>query len=372
MGSLLVSLYEFKQFLQIVLWIALPATLLAVLATTILHYRRKKKRGNIEPAYIETGFRTVMSGNTDQLPDWLASSDPDNTSLLKKYEQEIRRYKENYSTLEQDYKEIEGKYSDLLNKAYQYEKQDDGLVNNLEEEIKGYKAQLQDALKKPQEEADKMQRYFSEQLEILGRQHEQEKNELIARLELVKQLQIPAELPAENNTDLGIREKLAEQQYLQDMLQEKKLQTDFLENQLEQRIRSYHHLEHHAAETASQLQHQQEAIRGKISHIESLEFNLQELQQQQAALQSVIDDKQDAIMLMQGTIAHEQQKTRELENKLEMSSQLLVKIYTELAKSFGAGLMHMQTDIAPSILNGSNGHLTWSGEQEHLHGEAVH
>ena len=40
---LLVSLYEFKLFLQIVLWIAIPGTILAIVITTILHYRRKKK-----------------------------------------------------------------------------------------------------------------------------------------------------------------------------------------------------------------------------------------------------------------------------------------------------------------------------------------
>lgn len=429
MTSLLVSMYEFKQFLQIVLWIALPATVLAALITTILHYRRKKKRTDVEPAYVETGFRTVMSANSDQLPDWLASSNPDNTVLLKKYEQEVRRYKENYSTLEQDFRELEGKYSELLNKAYQSEKQDDGLILRMQQEIKGYKAkvarmqqaldfknngngqmdhspveenvsspelqqlretiqQLQEELKTQKEEkareAGEMQRCFSEQLDALGKQHEQEKKEFVLQLEQAAQQHMTIEVaPAENIHDQRVQElqqllarseeekvslnnKLAGQQYLQDVLKEKKLHTEFLENQLEQRIKSYHSLEHQSAEAFAQLQtlqqaienleqeknHQHDAIRSKITHIESLEFNLQELQQQQEALHSVIADKQDAIMMMQDTIAHEQRKAKELEHKLEMNSQLLVRIYTELAKSLGNGLMQSQPDMAPSILNG--------------------
>ncbi len=54
----------------------------------------------------------------EALPDWLASSNPDNINLLKKYEAEVRRYKEDYATLKEDYKELEFKYEDLRNKAY--------------------------------------------------------------------------------------------------------------------------------------------------------------------------------------------------------------------------------------------------------------
>ncbi len=44
LGFLLVSMYELKQFLQIVLWIAIPGTVIAFMVTTFFHYKRKKKR----------------------------------------------------------------------------------------------------------------------------------------------------------------------------------------------------------------------------------------------------------------------------------------------------------------------------------------
>lgn len=43
MFSLLVNLYEFGQFLRILLWIFLPMVVVAMLVTTWLHYRRKRK-----------------------------------------------------------------------------------------------------------------------------------------------------------------------------------------------------------------------------------------------------------------------------------------------------------------------------------------
>jgi len=43
MFLLLVNLYEFGQFLRILLWISVPMFIIAMLATTWLHYRRRRK-----------------------------------------------------------------------------------------------------------------------------------------------------------------------------------------------------------------------------------------------------------------------------------------------------------------------------------------
>lgn len=43
MFLLLVSLYEFGQFLRILLWISVPMFIIAMLVTTWLHYRRRRK-----------------------------------------------------------------------------------------------------------------------------------------------------------------------------------------------------------------------------------------------------------------------------------------------------------------------------------------
>jgi chromosome segregation ATPase len=505
LGFLLVSMYEFKQFLQIVLWIAVPGTIIAFMVTTFFHYKRKKKiaEGG-EPAYMENGgFHTVVAAEANgnnQVPDWLASgTNPDNQPLIKKYEQEVRRYRENYATLEQDFRELEGKYADLLNKAYSTEKQNDDANSRIQLEINGYKlkvSQLQQALetaqanaranhgdqqlsealaqsqlqvqtlqdsvlqlqeklraqqelkdknaaeitrlenllknmeysaKSNQSESEELQRYYAKQVDELGMQYKNEKNDLTAQLQQlqkslqqlkeenavlqqkvqansehkhgnyeqqIKEMQLLLTQAEEEKT--ALKNKITDQTYLQDVLQEKKLQIEFLQNQLEQRIKTFREVEKEAADKTLQVQQtqtqkenyeremhalreelqqqreevsawqqaversreeirqHQESLRSKTGHIENLERNLHEVQQQQAVLQLVLDDKQNMITSLQESLTREQQKTKDLEGKLITNNQLLSKIYGDLSKSLSNPPANPQQN--GTKLNGSNGH----------------
>jgi chromosome segregation ATPase len=506
---LLVSMYELKQFLQIVLWIAIPGTVIAFLITTFFHYKRKKKiaEEGAEPAYMEGGgFHTVVAtepNSNNQVPDWLASgTNPDNQPLIKKYEQEVRRYRENYATLEQDFRELEGKYSDLLNKAYSTEKQNDDATSRLSLEINGYKLkvtqlqqaletaqsnarlvqgeqvpealaqsqqqvqQLQDTIQQLQEklrtqqdnkdrnaaeitrlenllknmeysaktaqsESEELQRYFAKQVDELGNQYKNEKGDLGTQLhqlqKTVQQLkdenaslqqkvqaggeqkhgnyeqqikELQQLLTKAEDEKVTLKNKITDQQYLQDVLQEKKLQIEFLQNQLEQRIRTFREVEKDAADKTVQVQQtqtqkesferemhamreelqqqreevnawqlaversreeirqSQDNLRSKTGHIENLERNLHEVQQQQAVLQLVLDDKQNMITSLQETLNREQLKTKDLEGKLITNNQLLSKIYGDLSKSLSTPAPAQQngTKLNGSGNNGTNGH----------------
>ena len=521
LGYLLVSMYELKQFLQIVLWIAIPGTVIAFLVTTLFHYKRKKKGlEGVEPAYMEGGgFHTVVAADLNgggQVPDWLASgTNPDNQPLIKKYEQEVRRYRENYATLEQDFRELEGKYSDLLNKAYSTEKQNDDANSRLQLEINGYKLkvtqlqqalenaqtnakliegeqqipealalsqqqvlqlqdsvrQLQDKLRTQQEireksaaevtrlenlmknmeyssksaqsESEELQRYFAKQVDELGIQYKSEKADLSMQLQ---QLQKTMQQLKDENTVLqqkvqtsgeqkhggyeqqikelqgllthaeeeknSLKTRINDQTYLQDVLQEKKLQIEFLQNQLEQRIKTFREVEKDAADKTVMVQqnvtqkenfereihamkeelHQQreevsawqqaversreenrqhqEGLRSKSGHIENLERNLHEVQQQQAVLQLVLDDKQNMITNLQESLHREQQKTKDLEGKLITNNQLLSKIYGDLSKSLSNPPAAQQNGIKVNGngTNGTNGH-TVNGNGFNLAGQ---
>jgi chromosome segregation ATPase len=329
---LLVSLYEFKQFLQIVLWIAIPGTIIAIAITTVLHYRRKKNLQEAGPEVDDHGRLLLSGSDMSQLPDWLASGNPENTSLLKKYEREIRRYKENYSTLEQDFRALEGKYTDLLNKAYHNDQSGNEAMDQMQQDIKTYKlkiAQLQQALD------------FREQ------NNEQENTGGHDPMEL-HDLRIKLAQFEEENT--ALKDKLEESQYMRDLLEEKKLQTDFLQQQLEQRIKSYHQLEKQVGNTSSELAQLRSAAEDYNRKEQALQEELLLLHQQQSSLQTVITEKQDAIAHLEQNIDREQQKTKELEGKLELSSQLFVRIYAELAKSFDAGIVSSENGHPPAIL----------------------
>jgi chromosome segregation ATPase len=197
-----------------------------------------------------------------------------------------------------------------------------------------------------------------------------------------------------------LKNKITDQQYLQDVLQEKKLQIEFLQNQLEQRIKTFREIEKEAADKTVQVQQtqtqkdgferemhamreelqqqreevaawqqaversreeirqSQDNLRSKTGHIENLERNLHEVQQQQAVLQLVLDDKQNMITSLQESYNREQQKTKDLEGKLITNNQLLSKIYGDLSKSLSSPPASTQngTKLNGSGNNGSNGH----------------
>lgn len=185
----------------------------------------------------------------------------------------------------------------------------------------------------------------------------------------VHDLRIKLSQLEEENTQL--KDKLEETQYMRDLLDEKKAQTEFLQHQLELRIKSYHQLEKQTSGASAELaqlksaaeefdskeqallvdlEQKQEAIRGQVEHIQKLESGLEELHQQQASLQSIIDEKQGTINTLQTNFDLEQQKTKDLENKLELSNQLFARIYAELSKSLDAGQVNGQHGHSIAIL----------------------
>ena len=377
---LLSSLHEFKLFLQITLWISIPATILAIIITTIWHYRRKKKLKEAGDLY-EERFRLAISGDADQVPDWLASADPDNTNLLKKYEREIRRYKENYASLEQEYRMLEEKYSDLLNKAYHHEELPDNGVVQLQEEIRNYQqkvAQLQQALLHSEHEshaegdASQLHATIHQLQEALQQQQEQHAREIKQLEELLHNMekelaavhhtredaagmeqkmaalaaendflrdqlkadasaeeaaqrytqqleawqQSLAQLREENNL---LSEKLSDYQYMQDLLEEKQLQISFLQQQLDQRIRNYHQMEKQAHDTAAGLIQVKQTAQEYQQRVDELLDVLQVKQTDIIRMETELDANRASL---QEKSAHVEQLTGELEALRQQQEQL--------------------------------------------------
>jgi chromosome segregation ATPase len=100
----------------------------------------------------------------------------------------------------------------------------------------------------------------------------------------------------------GFQEAVTEQRYLQDMLTEKQAQVDFLQNQLNQRIRSFHELEAQQRETLHQLDNKDQIVKDlniqtdqlkeelgfKIQHLETLKTNLEQHLEHAAMLEQNI------------------------------------------------------------------------------------
>ncbi len=71
------------------------------------------------------------------------------------------------------------------------------------------------------------------------------------------------------------------------------------------------------------------------------------MQEEHETLRQDIDSRQQVMDSLKDDLLKEQQKAKELESKLELSSNLLVRIYSELARSLNAGWMQWQQGQEP-------------------------
>jgi len=106
MYLLSVNLYEFGQFLQIILWISLPMVIIVLLITTYLHYRKKRRRrqGEEYGHPVEMAIPTENNGNAYQGLLWMKD----------KYEQYREQTDNKYEKLKEKLARSEQKYLELL------------------------------------------------------------------------------------------------------------------------------------------------------------------------------------------------------------------------------------------------------------------
>src|SRR5882757_472690 len=121
MYFLAVNLYEFGQFLQILLWISLPMVLIALLVTTYLHYRRKRKQKNEEaplPGYAPAGDRLanglLIGEPAAALPEENGNAYRGLLWMKDKYEQYRHQNDRKYENLKEELARSEHKYLELL------------------------------------------------------------------------------------------------------------------------------------------------------------------------------------------------------------------------------------------------------------------
>ena len=278
MYLLSVNLYELGQFLQILLWISLPMVLIALLVTTYLHYRNKRRdiRDRHSPEDVtrnssEEWEEGKIRSSNDRLAGSLFVGDP--TAALPE--------------------EGGNAYRGLLwmkDKYEQYREHTDRKFEKLKEE--------------------------------LARAEEKYLNLLAARQPLSEQF-LPKVIPSESSSP-EIPPDNAGQQDLPTLAiplteeaasappsttDEKERQIELLQLELEQRIRDYHQMQH---------QYQEEQVRTA------------ELSEQHAQTQELVKARQFEIEELNTRLLQQQHKLTDLTYKLECNTQLLLRIHQEL------------------------------------------
>lgn len=134
----------------------------------------------------------------------------------------------------------------------------------------------------------------------------------------------PQFTPGEIAPEINVLEPIAEQFYLKDLVEEKKAQIEFLQSQLEQRIRKQHEAEQSLLEKDREFNEKQ-------NQIAYADGQVKELREQNELLNAALADRKEKASILQQQIEDEQSKTKAMEHRMIANKQLLQRFYKEFS-----------------------------------------
>ena len=360
---------DFLKFIQVVCWIILPVLVSAVLITIFLHYRKKKK--DIAGQDKETEDKVTLAfplqvGYTNGNGEYVLF---DHSDLMRQYRDKLSYNHARYTALQHDFTAIETKYTALAKYAQtHFITNKKGLMENLHEQFPKH---LQADVKKMGEEDAMGEKELLNKIGQLEKSYhrlEQENRSLKEQLSLQtasddEKIAIINKWKEESTL---LKEKINEQEYLQDVVEEKKAQVNFLQSQLEQRIKNLYQSEHQRLQAVAemkkmkedeeslknelllkqeqvdktqvvlcqkeeQLTEKQQLLNEKIEHIVTLENMFRETKEQNDQLNTSVTDSRDAVNSLQQQLSDEQSKVQFLTQKLFANKQMMRRVYKEFS-----------------------------------------
>jgi chromosome segregation ATPase len=359
-------LMEIVQFLQIISWIILPALLLVVVLTIYIHYRRKKKK-DVATDNDSDEFLPVSTNEpgTSKRGAYLLF---DHSGLIRQYRNKLSYHHARYAALRYDFEKLQSKY-DALGGGNDIRSTQLKITNmeNTTEQL---------TMNKMSEEYAAEKNQLLARLEQLDRSYKNLESENESLLEQISLHSATGEEKAivvnrwkeENNV---LKKQVMEQAYLKDMIEEKKTQIEFLQNQVDLRIRNYHaaeqqrnemsaelervkqhqenfsgeletlrteseqnqllasHLKNELEEKEEQLLEKHQLLISRLDHITYLENLVHEIKEQNELLNAAVADQQDRANNLQELLDDERAKSIVMEQKLLGNKQLLQRLYKE-------------------------------------------
>src|SRR5215204_663789 len=113
------SLIVFFKFLQVFLWISIPALLIGMLITTVIHYnnKRKKPKGLDEPFIFESDGSGIGYDDVSLMPlNLFLHGEKEETRRIMNY---LSHSNARYIAIQKDFKVLTEKYKQLQVKSYQ-------------------------------------------------------------------------------------------------------------------------------------------------------------------------------------------------------------------------------------------------------------
>ncbi len=371
--------FEFIKFIQVFCWIVLPVLLLAVLVTIFFHYRKKRSAVFTDENIDEklTTASPEQMGFTRGDGEYVLF---DHSVLIGKYKNRLSYNHARYMALRRDFEKLEITNAGLARYATSQ------FLNNKKDDMGN--------------NSDSMPQVLQEEISKITKAAKIEKEEMLAAMDritgsyklleeenqsLQDQLKIHTTSGEEKNMVLVrwieenamLKEKVAEQKYVHEVLLEKKAQIDFLQNQLEQRIKNSNQWENEFAKLASeleeskmlhsqkvetlhnelihkneeidktqvlvcrleeQLKEKDQGVSLKQEHINRLENALREGKEEQDKINVALASSNERVSSLENQLFTETQKNEEIGQSLSVHKQLFQRMYNELATIMKDGI----------------------------------
>lgn len=332
------SLVIFLQFLQILLWIGIPALIIAMLITTVVHYRNKKRKSKNEKEQrlIFENDGGAYSGYDDfsLLPQGVYL--PGSQHEVKGIIHHLFHSKARYMAIRKDF--------EILNRKYQR------LHVHIHQDSETIKNKTMETIQTD------MQQTLHEQIESIKQQHEIEKKELYTELmqltgayeNLEKDNnslrdQLIAYSSDENKTTAIIQKweeekaelkrRISEKEYLKDVLEEKKLQIGFLQQQLEQRIKNHHLVEQQFRELGIKFMEVKEELEIKQQTEKDFQAGIHEKDQEIVFLKEKMQSKTDQTAALEASLKTALEQNENFSLTVESNSKLIGSLHEQLSVS---------------------------------------
>ncbi len=302
--------FDFMQFLQIISWILIPVLFLAVVLTIFFHYRRKK----LEDPVIDP-IQKLMVGSPELVGYTKGDGEFvcfDHSPLISEYKNRLTLTHARFTALHHDFEKLESRYQSMAGYA-----------------IAHFKNKNESLMKS----AEKLPRQLQEEIDRLAAKYTSEKEEMTAKLDQLNQAfksleeenkllqdQLAIQNASGQEKDViverwkeenrALKDKVAEHQYLQDILDEKKTQIDYLQYQLEQRIIRQHELANEKSQLQDELADRRNQYKILIQLNNNLEKELLHQKEMVDKLQVELCAKEEQIAEQQLQLAAKQDLTR--------------------------------------------------------------
>jgi len=328
------SVIVFFKFLQVFLWISIPALLIGMLITTVIHYNNKRKKlKSLDEPFIFEGDGSYAGYDDVSLLHL--------NSFLHGDKQETRRIMNylsysnaRYIAIQKDFKVLTEKYQQLQVNSYQ---NFDTKKNKTMETIHTDLQQI------PYEQINSQQEFELEKKELLA-----ELNQLTISFEnlekdnisLREQLNVYSDngtgftsmIQKWNEEKAELKKQINEQGYLKDVLEEKKQQIAFLQQQIEQRIKNRHLEEQYFRELGIKLMDANEKLEIKEQSIIEFQAALHDKEQEITFLKEVEQSAASKSVELETTIKELQEQTSKSSFQLDKKNDLINELQVQLTE----------------------------------------